>query len=146
MWMRGGKTKLKSLIRFHSVNKINNYNGGGGRCRKKSKSIYRTSQNIRIINVFLKSLLSESFLLLGVTVYLTSLGCPPTLCWLIFEPAVGTTQIVIWSYSCVFLPPMSPAIRTSVFSFVGALSDLFIFHRHIVFLVDRVDLICSLYS
>jgi len=98
----------------------------GGGCRKKSKSIYRTSQNIRIINVFLKSLLSESFLLLGVTVYLTSLGCPPTLCWLISEPAVGTTQIVIWSYSCVFLPPMSPAIRTSVFSFVGALSDLLI--------------------
>ena len=29
----------------------------------------------------LESLLSESFLLLGVTVHLTSLGCPPTLCW-----------------------------------------------------------------
>ena len=44
------------------------------------KRIYRTSQNIRIINVFLESLLSESFPLLGVTVHLTSLGCPPTLC------------------------------------------------------------------
>ena len=33
-----------------------------------------------------------------------------------------------------------------VFSFVGALNDLFIFHRHRVCLVDRVDLICSLYS
>ena len=29
--------------------------------KKKSKSIYRTSQKIRIINVFLESLLSESF-------------------------------------------------------------------------------------
>ena len=48
--------------------------------RKKSERIYRTSQNIRIINVFLKSLLSESFISVGVTVYLTSLGCPPTLC------------------------------------------------------------------
>ena len=49
--------------------------------KKTSKRIYRTSQNIRIINVFLESLLSESFPLLGVTVHLTSLGCPPTLCW-----------------------------------------------------------------
>jgi len=47
---------------------------------KKSKRIYRASQNIRIINVFLESLLSESFPSLGVTVHLTSLGCPPTLC------------------------------------------------------------------
>ena len=72
------KKKLKSLIRFHSVNKIDNY-----KLRtegKKSKRIYRTSQNIRIINVFLESLLSESFPLLGVTVHLTSVGCPPTLC------------------------------------------------------------------
>jgi len=49
---------------------------------KKSKEIYRTSQNIRIINVFLESLLSESFPSLGVTVHLTCLGCPPTLCYL----------------------------------------------------------------
>ena len=48
---------------------------------KKSKRIYRTSQNIRIINVFLESLLSESFPVLGITVNLTSLGGPPTLCW-----------------------------------------------------------------
>ena len=32
-----------------------------GEKRKKSKRIYRTSQNIRIINAFLESLLSESF-------------------------------------------------------------------------------------
>ena len=43
------------------------------------KRIYRTSQNIRIINIFLESQLSESFPSLGVTVHLTSLGCPPTL-------------------------------------------------------------------
>ena len=48
--------------------------------KKKSKRIYRTSQNIGIINVSLESLLSESFPALGVTVRLTSLGCPPTLC------------------------------------------------------------------
>ena len=49
--------------------------------KKKSKRNYRTSQNTRIINVLLESLLSASFPSLGVTVHLTSLGCPPTLCW-----------------------------------------------------------------
>ena len=43
---------------------------------------------------------------------------------LISGPAVGTAQILIWSYSCVFLPPMSTAIRASAFSFVRALSAL----------------------
>ena len=82
--MTEGIKKLKSLIRFHSASKINNYTagvaGGSEIKEKKSKRIYRTSQNMRIINVFLESLLSESFPLLEVTVHLTSLGCPPTLC------------------------------------------------------------------
>ena len=73
----GEKKKLKSLVRFHSANYVSNYNEGGG--RKKSKRIYRTNQNIRIINVFLESLLSESFPSLEVTVQLTTLGSPPTL-------------------------------------------------------------------
>jgi len=42
----------------------------------KSRRNYRTSQNVRIINVFLESLLSVSFPLLGVTVNLASLRCP----------------------------------------------------------------------
>ena len=73
------KKNLKSLNGFLSANKFNNYNKGvkkGGKKRKKSKRIYRTSQNIRIINVFLESLLSEYFPLLAVTVHLTLLGCP----------------------------------------------------------------------
>jgi len=62
------KKYLKSLIRFNSANKIDNYNRGRKRGwgRKISKIIYRTSQSIRIINVFLESLLLESFPLLGV--------------------------------------------------------------------------------
>ena len=56
--------------------KFDNYNRGGKKGKKKSKRIYRTSQNIRIINVFLESLLSRVFPSLGVTVHLTSLGCP----------------------------------------------------------------------
>ena len=127
MWLRkkrNKKTRLKSLIRFHSAKKIDNYNGGGEKGKKKkkkSKRIYKTSTNIRIINIFLESLLSV-FSLTGVKVHLTSLGCPPTL--LISGPAVGAAQILIWSYSCVFLPSVSTAIRTSVFSFVGTLNDL----------------------
>ena len=106
---------------------------GGRKRKKKSKRIYRTSQNIRIINVCLESLLSEYFPALGVTVHLTSLGCPPTL--LISGPAVGTPQVLIWSYSCVFLPPMSTAVRASAFSFVGALNDLCVFFFLLFFLL-----------
>ena len=43
---------------------------------------------------------------------------------LVSGPAVGEAQILIWSYSSVFLPPVSTAIRTSVFSFVGVLNDI----------------------
>ena len=39
---------------------------------------------------------------------------------LISGPAVGESHILTSSYSYVFLPPMPTAIRTSVFSFVGA--------------------------
>ena len=113
---------LKSLIGFHSANRINNYNGGeGGDKKKQIQRFYRTSQKIRIINVFLESLLSESFPSMGVTVHLPRM---PSNTVLIFGPAVGAAQILIWSHSCVFLPPMSTAIRTTAFSFVGALNDL----------------------
>ena len=43
---------------------------------------------------------------------------------LISGPAVEANQILIWPYSCVFLPPMSTAIRASEFSFVGVLNGL----------------------
>ena len=117
------KKKLESLIGFLTANKIENYNGGAGRRIKKGKKserTYRASQKIRIINVFLESLLSDSFPSLGVTVHLTSLGCLPVL---ISGPAMGAAQILIWFHS-LFLPPMSTAIRASVISFVGALDGL----------------------
>ena len=43
---------------------------------------------------------------------------------LISGPAVGAAQILMLSYSSVVLHPVSTAIRTSVFSFVGALNDI----------------------
>ena len=91
------------------------------RKRKKSKRNYRTNQYIRITNVFLESLLSASFPSPGATVHLTFLGCPPTLCWPL-DLLWG--QLRLWSSSCVFLPPMSTAIRTSEFSFVRIRSVL----------------------
>ena len=115
------KKKLKSLIGFHSADKISNYNGGWWGEGKKSERIYRTSQNISIVNVFLESLLSESFPLLGVTVHLPRM---PSNTVLISGPAVGAVQILIRSCSYVFLPPIYTAIKTSAFSFVGALNGL----------------------
>ena len=43
---------------------------------------------------------------------------------LISGPAVGAAQILIWSHSSVFLPPVSTAIRARALSFTRALSDL----------------------
>ena len=89
-----------------------------GKKEKKSERIYRTSPNIRIISVFLESLLSESFPLLGVTVYLTSLGCPPTL--LSSGPAVGKPQIVFWSYSDCALASKVHSFQNQCLFFCGS--------------------------
>ena len=111
---------------------------------KKSKSIYKTSQKIRIINVSLESLLSECFPSLRVSPLHFPRMPPNTV--LISKPAVGAAQTLIWFYSCVFLPPMSTAVRASAFSFVAALNDFYIFHRLRICLVDLVYLTGCLYS
>ena len=76
------KENLKSLIVFLSAIKSTTTMGWGvggeGKKKKTSKRIYRTSQKIKIIYVFLESLLSEYFPSLETTVHLTFLGCPPT--------------------------------------------------------------------
>ena len=77
------KNKLKIFIGFPSANKNDNYNRGGGGGRKKKKipeDSTKQVKKIRIINVFLESLLLEFFPSLGATVHHTSLRCPPTLC------------------------------------------------------------------
>ena len=72
---KSSKAYLDFLVPIKSIAATEGKKGG-----KKSKRIYRTSKKVRIISVSLESLLSESFSLLRVTVHLTSLGCPPTLC------------------------------------------------------------------
>ena len=95
--------------------------GEGERGKKeKPQRIYRRNRNIRIINAFLESLLSESFPSLGVT-GVRHLPRVSSHAVLISGPAVRAAQILICSYSSVFLPPMS----TALFSLAGALSDLF---------------------
>ena len=86
------KKKLKSLIGFHSANKMDNYNRGGekkGAKKEKPKRIYRTCQNIRIINVFLVLL---SFPESHSPPYLTRM---PSSTMFISGPDLGATQIVV---------------------------------------------------
>ena len=80
---KGGK-KLKRLIEFHIVPIISTSTTEWGEKGKKikKKKIQKNLQNkskYKNDEVFLESLLSESFPTLGIPVHLTSLGCPPTL-------------------------------------------------------------------
>ena len=75
------KKKLKCLDFIVPIRSTTERGGERVKKKKNPKRIYRTSQNTRTTDVFLESLLSESFPSLGVTVHFTSLGCPPTLCW-----------------------------------------------------------------
>ena len=121
-----GKKKLKSLIGFLSANKIDNCNREEKTWKGKRKKIQCNLQNkwknknnkcfswVRAITV-LSHAGSHS---------LPHLPRMPSNTVLVSGPAVEAAQILTWSYSCVFLPPMSTAIRTSAFSFVGPLNDL----------------------
>ena len=65
---------------------------------------------------------------------------------LISGPAVEANQILIWPYSCVSCL-QCPQLSELVSFLLWELSMAFyIFHRHRVYLVDCVDLTCSLYS
>ena len=129
MWLGkwgGGWGGLKSLIRFHSANKCENYNRGGKTFKNPEE--YRTSQNIRMLNVFLESLLSESFPSLGITVHLTSLGCPPTLCWsLDLLWGSSDSNLVLLVYSCLQCPQLSELVH---FLLRELSMSFYIFHRH----------------
>ena len=57
---------------------------------------------------------------------------------LIAGPAVGAAQILIWSYSSVFLPPGSTAVRTGAFLLRERSVTCCVLHGHRVCLVDRV--------
>jgi len=120
MWLRKTKQKkLKSLIGFLSANKIVNYNKVGGGVQKNLQNKSKNKDNKCFSWVTAVRVLSHA----GnhSPPYLPRM---PSNTVLISGPAVGAAQILIWSYTCVFLPPMSSAIRASAFSFVGALNVL----------------------
>ena len=61
-------------------------------------------------------------------------------------PAVGTAQTLIWPYSCVFCLQCPQLPELGCFLLWELSLSFYMFHRCRVCLVDRVDLICSLYS
>jgi len=124
MWLRKKrKKKLKSLIRFHSANKIDNYYRGGERKKKKiQKNLENKSKHKN--NKCFSSVTAVRVVSLAGSHSPPHLPRMPSNTVLISGPVVGAVQILIWSYSSAFLPPMSVAIRTSVFYFVGAINVL----------------------
>ena len=118
---------------------------GGKKGLKKSKLIYRTSQKLKIIKVYLESLLSESFPVLRITVHLTCLGCPPALCWSLdlLWGQLRFSSGPIPVCSCLQCPQLSELVHFLLWELSVA---FYTFHRHRVCLVDCVDVICSLYS
>ena len=105
---------FKNLIGFLSANKMDNYNRGVEK-RKNSKRICRILQKIRIINVFLESLLSESFPTLGTTlrlilprmpsntVLISGLACGGCLDYnLVLLPCVLASNVHSYQSYCVF--------------------------------------------
>ena len=139
--------KKKTLTGFLSANKTDNCNRekNRGKKKKKSKRIYRTSQKIRIINVFLVSWLSRVLSLAG-SHSPPHLPRMPSNTVLVSGLAVGAAQILICSSpvcSCLQCPQLSELV---CFLLWELSLSFYIFHRHRVCLVDCVDLICSLYS
>ena len=132
MWLRKKKKpkkkERKSLIRFHSANKIDNYNTGGKFNKQTNKK--KTKGKIRK-NLLNKSKHNKCFSWVSAVSVLSLSGCHspsqlPRMPWgtvLIAGPVLRAAPILIWSYSSVSLPAMSAAIRTSAFSFVGILND-----------------------
>ena len=138
------KKSLKSLIRFHSANKIDNYNRVGERGKERKTKIQKNLQNKS------KHKNNKCFSCVTAVRVLSHAGShsPPHLLRmpsntvLVSGPAVGAPQILIWSFTCVILPPLSTALRKSAFCFVGALNVLSYIPQKVC-LVDHGDLICS---
>ena len=128
--------KLKSLIKVHTANKIDNYNRVGKKKEKKTQKKFQDKSKYKK-NKCISWVPAVSIFSLAGSHSPPHLPRMPSNTALVSGPAVGTTRTLIWSYTCVFLPPISTDIRSSAFSFRGALSVLFIFHRHSVCLVCR---------
>ena len=118
------KKKLKSLIGFLSAKKNQQQQQRGGKKKKKKiqKNLHNKSKNNN--NKCFSCVTAVRVLSCTRNHSPPYLPRMPSNTVLISGPAVGAAQILIWSYSYVFLPKISRAIRTTVFSFVGGLNVL----------------------
>ena len=118
------KKKLKNLIAFLSANKFDNYHREGKKEKQIQKNLQDKSKHKK--NKHFSWATAVRVLSLAGSHSPPHLPRMPSNSVLISGPAVGAAQILIWSYSCVFLPqcPQLSVRFSSVFSFVGALSAL----------------------
>ena len=135
--------KLKSLIRFHSANKIDNYNtgsGGRGGKEKNPKNLQNTSKHQN--NVFLESPLSESLSGSHSPPHLHRMPCNTVLISACCGGSSGSNLVLLL---CVLASNVHSYLSQCAF-FYGSSQWPFICSIDRVCLVDRVDLICSVYS
>ena len=115
---------LKSLNRFHSANKTDNYNRG--RKKEKNQKKLQKKSKYKISKCFSWAF-AVSVLSLAGRYSPPCLPRMPSNTVLVSEHAVATAQTLIWSYSCVFLPPLS---TEQVCFLLWELSmSFYIFHR-----------------
>ena len=140
--------KLKSLVRFHSANRIDNYNRAGEKReteKKNPKELQNKSKR--------KNKKCFSWVTAVRVLSLAGSHSPPQLprmpsnTTLMSGPAVGAAQPLICScplYSCLQCSQVSEPVP-----FLCGRSQwvtCYMFHRHRVCLVDHEGLICSLHS
>ena len=117
------KKNMESLSRFHSANKVDSYNRVHQKGKDKiPKNLHNKSKHKH--DKFFPWATAIRFLSLAGSHSPPYFPMKLSKTVLISGPAVGAAQILIWSYSCVFLPPVFRAIRARVCSLVGALNDL----------------------
>jgi len=108
------------MLRFHSANKIDNRAGRGkGEKEKKSEKNLQNKSKHKNNRCF-SWVTAVRVLSLAGSHSPLHLPRMPSNTVLVSGPAVRAAQILIWSCSGVLLPPLSTAIRTSVFFFCGS--------------------------
>ena len=117
------------------------------RGKKKPRTNYRMNQSVRmIINVFLGSQLSVSFPPLGATAHLRLPRRPSNTVaaglWTCCKDSSGSNLVLLLHVliSCSQLPELG------LFLLCEYSLSFYVVRRHRVYLLDRVDLICSFCS
>ena len=141
MWLRKKrKKKLKSLVRFHSANKIENYNRGGEILKNlPDKSKHNNNKCFSWLTAVRVLSLTGSHSPLHLPTMPSKLYWYLDLLWgqLRFQSAPAPLC------SCLPCPQLSELVHFLLWELS---MTFYTFHRHSVCLVDRVGLICSLYS